>query len=84
MSDFYLRFADEAEAIAALPEFRVEDEAGSVIWATHSAIGDLDVIGEIWRDDVKLNGWHLNIRGLEQPEWAGYLVYPTSLSRNWA
>lgn len=84
MTDYYLKFADEAEAESVLTMFRVEDDDDNVVWATHCSIGDLDVIGEIWVNEVKLDGWHANFRGEPQPEWQGYLVYPTDPVRGWA
>jgi len=84
MSDLYLNFADEAEAISVLPEFRVEDEDGNMVWNTHTTDAELDVIGPIWIDDVLQTGWHVNIRGLEKPEWSAYLVYPAQPVRGWA
>jgi len=79
MSDLYLKFVDEAQAIATLPEFRVENQ-----WITYCAAGDLDVIGKIWIDGVLQTGWHVNIRGLEKPEWSAYLIYPAQPVRGWA
>jgi hypothetical protein len=46
-TDFCLRFADEAEAIATLPQYRGEDKDGNGFWITASVNHVLDPIGEL-------------------------------------
>jgi len=47
MTPFYLKFTDEAEAIAVLAQFRALDQDGRSFWITASATHALDVLGTI-------------------------------------
>lgn len=72
--DLYLKFADEAEATAAL-----EDYPGAV-----------DVIGIIYQQaaedepPVALDGWHVNTRGPMLEALIPYAVHPEHPVRVWA
>jgi hypothetical protein len=75
--DLYLKFADEAEALAAL-----EDYTGSV-----------DIIGVISNVDntepenpvvTPLDGWHVNTRGPMPDTLKPFEVFPVQPRRIWA
>lgn len=77
MQDFILTFTDEAQAIAALPEYRVtfdesEQWAGNVIpnatrWITRP---QYDEDGEIITPPETVPGWHCIVRAESLPEAA--------------
>ena len=50
MIDYYLKFADEAEANAVL----YADEQLNY--------RNIDVLGVLYTDDLPLDGWHVNVR----------------------
>lgn len=77
MRDYILSFPDEAQAIAALPDFRTQSEvgeqwAGPIIpnatrWITRPVY---DEEGEIITPPETVPGWHCIIRASEIPESA--------------
>lgn len=66
----YLRFPDEATAIAALDAANLLTEDGDPITASHSHA--LDVIGEI----PEMIGWHINYVGDLFSDWQDFIVTP--------
>jgi hypothetical protein len=96
--DMYLKFANEAEAMAALytshPE--VVDEEGNVsaeAYVTPIYDMSIDVIGVIYNTDntdpenpvvTPMDGWHVNTRGQMPEAMRQYAVIPTNPRRVWA
>ena len=97
--DLYLKFADEAEAMATLytshPE--VVDEEGNVIaqaYVTPTYEGmSIDTIGVIYNVDntdpenpiyTPMDGWHVNTRGPMPETLQAFAVIPTHPRRVWA
>ena len=82
----YLRFPDEATALAALAAAELLTDDGRPITASHSHA--LDLIGPLWvggrwdeegeqiEAPVLLEGWHLNYSGELPDGWEQYLVQP--------
>ena len=73
MTDYYLKFADEAESLAVLEGYE----------------GSVDVIGVIYEPDGEdnmkpIDGWHINLRGEENPAFDPYVVEITVPYRTWA
>ena len=73
MTDYYLSFADEAEANLMLEGYE----------------GSVDIIGVIYvpdgEDNMKpLDGWYLNVRGEEDDKLAAYSIEVNSPYRTWA
>lgn len=77
MTDYYLKFTDQAQALAVLGNYQ----------------GSVDVIGTIHKrtggtDDAPvmeaLDGWHVNVRGPEKPELAVFAVDVGTPVRTWA
>jgi len=69
MTDFYLKFADEAEANTVLNGL----EGYSI-----------DVIGTVYKNDVAIPGWHVNLRGAETDAFLPYETFPKSPDRIFA
>jgi hypothetical protein len=94
MKTTYLKFPDEATAIAILADYRHTDEQGNAQWQTASHTHALDVVGTIYKptgnmiDDMPemtpLDGFHVNFIGTLPAEAAAYVVTPTSPSRVFA
>ena len=95
MQTYFLKFADEAEAIQNLAAFRNEDQ-----WLTYKDGANLDVVGTIYKptgvtltdaegmqypEMAPLSGFHVNILsdGFDEA-LAAFVVYPASPSRVWA
>ena len=74
MTDFSLKFLDEAEAISVLYTDGVTNYQ------------NIDVLGTLYTDDDDaLEGWHVNIRDEgECLELAQYIVIPKNPRRVWA
>ena len=79
MTDYYLSFADEAEANLMLEGYE----------------GSVDIIGVIYVPDGTFNpdgkpnmkpldGWHINLRGEENTAFDPYIVEITVPYRTWA
>lgn len=92
MNPYYLKFADEAQAVEAMPQFRSEDG-----WITASLTHALDVVGTIstggqWDEDgneieapAVLDGFHVNLMIAALPaELEVYQVTPATPSRVFA
>ena len=95
MQTFFLKFADEAEAIEQLAAYRTEDQ-----WQTASVDHALDVVGAIYQptgivitnDDgesypemAALDGFHVNLAIAELPEsLAPFVVTPSQPARVFA
>lgn len=90
MSDYYLKFKDEAEANDVLyPEVTVittsydeEGNATDTITTERKPIDyTIDVIGVMYDvvDEVAIpfDGWHVNVRGAETDAFDAYKVEPT-------
>ena len=72
MKDHLIRFNSEAEAVAALPQYRVETEEGSA-WR-----GDITVPGVVvYENDVALPYWYILIALPEQS--AALTAIPTCM-----
>lgn len=76
MIEYYLKFTSEEEALAALYEQEQEDSVPKY--------ENISVIGTIIKDEVALEGWHVNVKANESPELAPYRVFPTAPMRVWA
>jgi hypothetical protein len=91
MTHYYLRFPDEATALAALATAELLADDGRPITASHSHA--LDAIGPLWvggrwdeegeqvEAPVLLEGWHLNYIGELPDGWEQYLVQPRQPKR---
>ena len=90
--DFFLRFADQAEADAVLfegEERRPKYAAIDVIGVIHKPTGKLlpaeDGSGDAVEEMAALEGWHVNVRHTaDAPELDAYKVTPQSPVRGWA
>ena len=60
---YFLKFPSEDVAKEVMADYVTEDG-----WITGGFQWALDVLGVIYKDEVALDGWHLNFAGpLEQP-----------------
>lgn len=76
MNPFYLKFADEAQAIAAMPQYRMDDQ-----WQTASMNHALDVVGVI----EGIDAFHINLMLEALPaELESFVVTPATPSRVFA
>ena len=96
MKDFYLKFADEAEAVSILytvtPE--VLDDEGNVTQEaqTQPNYRNIDVLGTLVNNTdpenpVVIPGYHVNVRCLDDEDAApleAFAVIPTNPRRVWA
>ena len=83
MTDYMLRFADEAEATAVLYTSTEDDEGQVTLTPNYYAI---DTLGTLYErppeplpdpyDPVPLDGWYVNVRTPEAPELDAYIVDP--------
>ena len=83
MSQFFLKFPNEATAITSLSNCRKVDEDGNNVWfcACHSHA--LDVIDVIHKNGSPVAGFHINFIG-NLPEAAeAYVITPVTPSRVW-
>jgi hypothetical protein len=98
-TDYFLKFADEAEAQSALftEQTNVQDDVvETVLVPKYAAIDVIGVIykptGEMIQTDegevpemAPIDGWHVNVRHTaEAPELDAYKVAPKSPVRGWA
>ena len=88
MTDFYLKFTDEAEATSVLytQEPTAWDEQGNVT-ATEprQAYANISTIGVIYKDEQPLDGWHVNVRvvGEDATALEAFAVTPALPVRVW-
>lgn len=83
MQTFFLKFADEAEAVWKLADYRGTDEAGNGFWMTAGVDYALDVVGVIHKPTgvmlpgeggvsypelEPVEGFHVNLAIAELPE----------------
>lgn len=98
-TDYFLKFADEAEANAVLftEQTNVQnDVVETVLVPKYAAV---DVIGTIYKptgemlttdegevpEMAPVEGWHVNVRHTaDAPELAAYQVFPQAPVRGWA
>ena len=83
MTDYMLRFADEAEATAILYTSTEDDEGQVTLTPNYYAI---DTLGTLYErppeplpepyDPVPLDGWYVNVRTPEAPELDAFIVDP--------
>lgn len=75
----FLKFPDEDTAKEVLADYVTEDG-----WITAGIGWALDPLGTIYRDEVELEGWHVNYAG-ELPEVAQpYVIEPNNPVRVFA
>ena len=84
MTDYMLRFADEAEAKDHLYDVQA-DADGMAIGSTPKYFA-IDTLGTLYQkapdplpepyDPVPLDGWYVNVRTPEAPELDAYIVDP--------
>ena len=97
MTDYALKFIDEAEATSILyhKEGVIEASEGIEADAGHDVANyqNIDVLGVIYTNtgtleepiQTALDGWHVNVRqDSECPELEQYTVYPVNPRRVWA
>ena len=99
MIDFYLKFPDEAAAIAVLytTVVEVQDEEGVVLVEASVTPNyqNISIIGTISKPTEELDaegnpvmaaleGWHVNVKADESPELVQYQVFPLAPMRVWA
>jgi hypothetical protein len=97
--DMFLKFADEAEANAALYDEQTNVDGDIVETVLVPKYAAVDVIGVIYKptgemiqtdegevpEMAPLDGWHVNVRHTaEAPELDAYKVAPKSPVRGWA
>lgn len=88
MIDYYLKFSNETEASTVLftSVAEVQDEQGNVLVEASEKANyvNISVIGVITKDEVALEGWHVNVRAEASPELEQYQVFPLAPMRVWA
>lgn len=95
VSDFCLRFPDEASSFAvaqALDAVAITEDGPRLVRFTHryaiDVIGEILISGEEDSSVVKLDGWHVNFRILDESELpailAPYVILVKSPLRQWA
>jgi hypothetical protein len=88
--DFYLKFTDEAAALAVLYTTHAAqtDENGNVTADAYVTpnYANISTIGVISKDEQPLDGWHVNVRvvGEDSTPLEQYAVIPTNPVRVWA
>ena len=80
MTDYLYKFPNEATAQTVLADYYGEDG-----WKLAGEGFALDPVGVLVDDETTLDGWHLNLRVMDdQPDPAGeYAVTPTRQRRVW-
>ena len=95
---YRLCFPNEATAIQALSDYRVNDEDGNEVWhiASHEhnivPVGDLynndatyDAEGNVLTPATKLEGWHINLKAKSLPVGAeAYVREPVNAKVKWS
>jgi len=86
-TDYFLKFADEAEANAVLfdderPKYAAVDVVGVLYAPTGKTIHNEELS---YAEMAPVPGFHANVRHTaEAPELAAYQVFPETPSRTWA
>lgn len=86
-NDYFLKFADEAEATAMLfdnemPKYAAIDTLGVIYRPTGNMLTTDE--GEV-PEMVRAEGWHVNVRHTEEaPDLEPFAVTPLHPKRNWA
>jgi hypothetical protein len=80
--DLCLRFADEAEATAALDDYPGSIDIIGVIYKPTGVMIETDE-GEV-PEMAAVDGWHVNTRGPMPAELLPYAVHPEHPVRVWA
>jgi hypothetical protein len=88
-ADYFLKFADEAEANALLYTPAPEPAEGEEPNPPTPHYANIDTLGILYDEDGEpMDGWHVNVRlvvGAEDPApFAGYEVFPAHPRRVWA
>lgn len=98
-TDYFLKFADQAEADSVLFDEQTNVQGDVVETVKVPKYAAIDVIGVIYKPTGKtvtttegpmpemapIDGWHVNVRHLgEVADLAPYRVYPQTPSRAWA
>ena len=90
MTDHYLKFASEAEAVATMGAAGLAVEGvipEGPVWVNDERI-DIHTVGIIYdmvdEDAVAQDGWHINIRGPLPDELTAYTVSPATPRAVWA
>lgn len=98
-TDYFLKFADQAEADSVLfdEQTNVQDDVVETVKVPKYAA--VDVIGTIYKptgnmlttdegevpEMAPLEGWHVNVRHTDEaPELAAFQVFPETPARGWA
>ena len=76
MIDYYLKFSDEETANSVLFTLVDDEEVANY--------QNISIIGVIVKDEVALEGWHVNVRADASPELEQYQVFPLVPMRVWA
>jgi hypothetical protein len=98
-TDYFLKFADEAEANAALYDEQTNVQGDVVETVLVPKYAAVDVIGTILKPTGKtlvteegevfehapIDGWHVNVRHTDEaPELEAFRVFPATPARMWA
>lgn len=98
-TDFFLRFADQAEADSVLFDEQTNVQGDVVETVKVPKYAAVDVIGTIYKptgemittdegevpEMAPVEGWHVNVRHTaEAPELAAFQVFPHAPVRGWA
>lgn len=88
MNDYYLKFSDEAAANTVLftsVAAQLDEEGNVVVEASETPnYVNVSVIGIITKDEIALEGWHVNVRAEDSPELEPFQVFPLAPMRVWA
>ena len=96
MKDFYLKFADEAEAVSILytitPEVLGDEGNVTQQASTQPNYRNIDVLGTLVNNTdpenpVAIPGWHVNVRLIDGEDGTAlepFSVIPTNPRRVWA
>jgi len=93
-TDYFLRFADEAEANGVLFEgdgeerrakYTAVDVIGTIYKPTGKVLPAPDGSGDAVDEMAPVEGWHVNIRHTaDAPELEAFQVFPATPARMWA
>ena len=98
-TDYFLKFADQAEADSVLFDEQTNVQGDVVETVKVPKYAAIDVIGTIYKptgemittdegempEMAPVDGWHVNVRHkAEAPDLAAYRVFPQTPVRGWA